>query len=176
VCKKKDRKINKTCNFVEVEAPGDKIGIDVLELTAGNKIFTAVDYFSRKVFAAVVSTKEGKKVVNFLESIYKKFKFKKMISDNGKEFDNHEVRIWLRTKNIKQVFSIPYYHQSNGRIERVNRTIRNACRKTNGPLIIKLKDIVDNYNNMTHRGIGMSPNEAIKPENYELVKKHEMMY
>lgn len=175
-CKIKDKKIKITCKFVEVEKPGEKIGIDILELTAGDKVITAIDYFSRKMFAVTVKSKEAIKVKKFLEKIHNEFPFKKLISDSGKEFDNNEVRNWTKMLWIEHVFLIPYYHQSNGRIERANRTIRMACRKTPGPTKIKLGAIIENYTNTIHRGIGMSPNIAIFDENWEKVKNHENKY
>ena len=176
VCKRKDIKRNSSCNYVEVTKPGDRLGIDILELLHGKKILTAIDYFSRKLFAMEIGSKEGIKVVNFLDRLYKEIPFKSIISDNGKEFCNDKVRMWMENKNVKHEFSIPYYHQSNGRIERANRTLRNACKKTPGLLKVKLKRIVENYNNVLHRGIGMSPNEALKEENHERVKIHENKY
>jgi hypothetical protein len=40
----------------------------------------------------------------------------------------------------------------------------------------KLNKIVENYNNMVHRGIGMCPNDAMKCENFERVRKNEELY
>jgi hypothetical protein len=99
ICQRKDKKINKTCNFVEVSKPGDRIGMDVLELIAGEKIITAIDYFSRKIFAMNVKTKEAEKVVKFLKRIYCELPFKSVITDNGKEFRNESVENWMKKKS-----------------------------------------------------------------------------
>jgi transposase-like protein len=72
--------------------------------------------------------------------------------------------------------SVPYYHQSNGRVERINRTIREACKKTKGSLKRKLVKIVENYNNLVHRGVGMTPAEALKEENINKVKEWSNKY
>lgn len=73
--------------------------------------------------------------------------------DNGREFDNEEVKNWTQENNIILDYSIPHYHASNGRIERVNRTIREACKKTPGLTEIKLAKILKNYNECRHRAI-----------------------
>lgn len=99
-----------------------------------------------------------------------------MISDNGREFDNSKIKEYFEKLKIKHKFSVPFYHQSNGRIERVNRTIRNALKKTPGSVKQKLAKIVENYNNLKHRALGMSPNDALKPENYDKIKKREESY
>ena len=99
-----------------------------------------------------------------------------MITDNGREFENVSVKKWTQEKGVKHVYSIPYYHQSNGRIERANRTIRNAFRKKPGITKVNLKGIIENYNKLKHRGINMSPEEATKQENWEAVRKFSEKY
>ena len=98
------------------------------------------------------------------------------MSGNGKEFNNDTLKQWTELNGIEHIFTIPYYHQGNGRIERANRTIRTALKKTPGLLRIKLKKVIDNYNDIRHRAIGMSPNEALKPENREKVIENQKTY
>jgi hypothetical protein len=66
---KKDKQYIKTGSYVEVENPGDRVGIDILELKKKDKIFVGIDYFSRKVFAKAIETKEAIKTVCFLEEM-----------------------------------------------------------------------------------------------------------
>lgn len=152
------------------------MGIDILEMSKKDKIIIMIDYFSRKIMAKNLETQEADKVLKFIQDCYIKMPFKKLISDNGKEFNNSKLKIWLNENGIEHKFAIPYYHQSNGRIERVNRTIRNALSKTGGMMKIKLPQVVNNYNNMYHRAIGMSPEMAYKKENNAKVKEHTKIY
>lgn len=46
-----------------------------------------------------------------------------LLSDNGGEFDNEQVRNTLRQYGIKQRFTMPYTPEQNGSLERDNRTI-----------------------------------------------------
>lgn len=48
---------------------------------------------------------------------------KELLSDNGGEFDNEQVRNTLRQFGIKQRLTMPYTPQQNGSAERENRTI-----------------------------------------------------
>jgi hypothetical protein len=80
------------------------------------------------------------------------------------------IKEWTTANQVEHVLNIPYYHQGNGRIERANRTIREAIKKTAGSLNIKLQGIIDNYNNSFHRAIGMTPNLALDIKNHEKVK------
>lgn len=53
---------------------------------------------------------------------------KEFLSDNGKEFDNEEVREILRSKGITQKLTAPYTPEQNGESERENRTIVEMAR------------------------------------------------
>ena len=156
--------------------PGEIIGIDVLELTKGRTIVLAIDYSSRYLFGKLIKNKSNKNITTFLEEVYKEIKFVKLRSDNGKEFDNKFVKAWCKTRNIKQEFSIPYHHSSNGRIERVNRTIRANLKKTDGKLKEKLPKIISSYNNHHHRAIGMTPTEGRISENNATVIENSNKY
>lgn len=61
-------------------------------------------------------------------------------------------------------------HQSNGRIERVTRMIRDGlCKLCGGLLEDKINRIVDKYNETYHAGIKFSPIEAIEESRREAV-------
>jgi IS30 family transposase len=161
VCLRKEPKRETTCSYVEVNKPGEILGIDLLEINKGCWIIVAIDYFTRKIYAKHTRTKEAIKIRTFLEEINSKLKFEKIVSDNGKEFANKLVMDWCASKGIRHKFAIPYYHKSNGRVERANRTIRNALRKTSNQTKTTLSKVVENYNNIVHRGVGFCPNEAM---------------
>jgi acetyl/propionyl-CoA carboxylase alpha subunit len=173
---KRTNKGENTCWFVKVTEPGERLGVDMMEINNKMRLIIAVDYFTRKIFAKQVNSKRGEKIVKFLQCVYNKMAFKSLITDNGGEFVNNDVETWTKNNNVEYRFSIAYYHKSNGRVERANRTIRNAIRKTGKPVKIALKRIIENYNNMTHRGIGMSPNSAMLKENWDTVKKYQEKY
>ncbi|KAG0437438.1 Pol polyprotein [Dictyocoela muelleri] len=78
-----------------------------------------------------------------------------MVTENGREFNNQKVKTWARLKGICIDFSILYYHKSNGRIERLNRTIRDGLKKTSGSMSKRLENVLLIYNTrVCHRGIG----------------------
>lgn len=106
------------------------------------KVLLEIEYFTRRIFAKHITTKEASKVVSFLNEITKTFKIETLVSDNGREFLNKDVEEWCKRNNVNQTFSIPYYKQSYGKVERVHRTIRNALRKTGKGSKFALKNIV----------------------------------
>ncbi len=61
-CAEYDRKNIKSSKYIETERPGEIIGIDILDIDKKYKIVMAIDYFSRKLWAKCLSTKESNKV------------------------------------------------------------------------------------------------------------------
>lgn len=175
-CKMHDKKYFKSLKHVNTEKPGEKFAVDILELTKNNKYILGIDYFSRKLFAKKINTKEPKNILEFIKMVYAELPFKELISDNGREFNNKLLKNWTTEMRINHVFAIPHYHPSNGRIERANRTIRNAFRKTKGSHKRNLNDILNTYNNSYHRAIGMTPNNALNERNFETVKQKSKTY
>jgi hypothetical protein len=145
-----------------------------LDLGKRGKVVLGIDYFSIFVFGKGIRTKESNKIVEFFDEVYAILTFESIITDNGREFDNNQVKEWTDSKKVKHILTIPYY-QKERRIERFNTTIRDAFRKTK-VVNQNLKGILENFNKMIHRGIGMSPVEALKEENRNLVLKNIEFY
>ena len=124
------------------------------------------------VFAKVIRSKEAYKIIDFIKKVHEEFPFKSMLVDNGEEFDNALLKNWCKEKNVELQYSIPYHHASNGRVERVNRTIREQLKCNKGPIRTVLPKTIARYNNIKHRAIGMTPAEAKKIENRETVLKN----
>ena len=175
VCKRKDRKLGSGLNFVMTKEPGERVGVDMMD--HGNvKIILAIDYFTRKVYGMVLKTKSSDKVLKFIQQLHEELNIKTLLSDNGKEFCNRKMKAWAEKAGVEHVLAVPYYHDSNGRVERVNRTIGESLKKTKGPLGLRLKQAIEVYNTCNHRGIGMSPNNALLCENWETVLLHQDKY
>ena len=176
ICMRKDSKIGKSAKHVKTERPGEIVAMDIMEIKKGVKVIMAIDYFSRKLFAKLIKSKEARKCLNFIKEVHKYLKIEKLLTDHGKEFNNNKFEQWTKSENIKHEKVTPYYHQANGRIERANRTIRTALKKENGNLKERLKRVIKVYNDIRHRGIGMPPNEAMKHENYDKGKEIREKY
>src|SRR5438876_9077519 len=52
-----------------------------------------------------------------------------ILSDNGKNFASEIVKILCKKFLIKHTFSSPYYTQTNGIVERLNKTLCNSLAK-----------------------------------------------
>ena len=175
-CARNDKTYSKSAKFIQTFGPGEIISVDIMEINKKYRILMAIDYFSRKIWGICLNSKHANKIVDFLNHIKSEIEIKTLFSDNGKEFDNKYVANWAKTNNVKRELAIPYYHQHNGRIERCNRTIRNAIRKGEGPIKKRLAKAIEAYNKSFHRGIGMAPIEAMSRENRVKVLKYADKY
>jgi hypothetical protein len=176
VCKRKEGKPGKSCKFIHTTFPGEKVGIDLMEVTRNQRIVVAIDYFTRKIYAKYIINKKPEHIVRFLDYVSSEIKINTIVSDNGCEFNNKKVNEWCKSRGIYLNLSIPYYHQSNGRVERAIRTVRNGLRKIKGNIKNVLSKVVKAYNNTIHRGIMMSPNEAFRQENWNKILDFQKKY
>ncbi|KAG0432949.1 Retrovirus-related Pol polyprotein from transposon 17.6 [Dictyocoela muelleri] len=176
ICLKKDSKFSRRGKFIQTSYSGEKVAFDILEVRQKDYIILGIDYFSRKIFGKSLKTKNSIEILNFIKNVNSEFPIKTLIADNGSEFANFKLKKWCVQKSIKLNYSIPYYHRSNGRIERANRTIRNTLKHTIGSTRKILDSILSNYNNSVYRGIGMAPNQASLHENHIKIIKFQIKY
>lgn len=162
--------------MVNVNGPGELFGIDILVYNSKIKIILGIDYFTRKLYGTILKNKGAENTLKFLKKTFEVFRFKRIITDNGKEFNNDRWKDWCNENKVEHTFSIPYYHQGNGRIERANRTIRGCLKKQKKVNEDNLQKVLKNYNSIRHRAIGMSPEEAGRNENFENVKENSRKY
>lgn len=108
-CIKKDKSQYKAGRYIDTERPGEIMAFDLMEAKKNERIIIGIDYFSRKIFGKLVSSKEAEKIMNFIETVYATFPFGKMVTDNGREFENKALAEWVKEKGINHEFSIPYF-------------------------------------------------------------------
>jgi putative transposase len=58
----------------------------------------------------------------------------RIISDNGKQFTCRDFKELVRSHGMTHVRTSPYYPQSNGKLERFHKTIKNECIRPGSPL------------------------------------------
>lgn len=173
----------KTIQTTILSKPNKQIGIDLIDMQNKeyNKykyILTAIDLFSKKAYAQplknktdIETTKAMKKIINSIKGDISSIR-----SDNGSEFKGEKFINLLKSKNIRQVFSLPYKPQSNGNIEKFNGILKkliNISLKTSNSRdwVSILPKLVDNYNNVVNSTTKKTPNE-INEENYKEVHEN----
>lgn len=75
----------------------------------------------------------------------------RLLSDNGPCFRSSEFKEYLQTERMYQVFGAPYHPQTQGKIERYHRTMKNIIKLENYYTPEQLREnieaFVDYYNN-----------------------------
>lgn len=124
-------------------------------------ILTVIDIFSRYAWARPLKTKHGKEVVSAFRSIFREGRIPKRIqSDQGKEFENRNVRALFQKHNI-ELFSVKSAYKA-ALVERFNRTLKNKLYRHFTANLTQnwtkvLQDVLHSYNHSVHRSIGMRP-------------------
>jgi transposase InsO family protein len=132
---KRDRRLNR----YHKEHPGEMVHTDssMLPLLRGEAAITPreylyvfVDDYSRCLFADILPDQTSWSAAIALDKalIMMSFEIQVMYSDNGKEFKKAFRELCIR-KNIKQQFTRPYRPQTNGKAERVIKTIKTELLK-----------------------------------------------
>ncbi|XP_022007706.1 uncharacterized protein K02A2.6-like [Helianthus annuus] len=85
----------------------------------------AVDYFTKWPEVKPLEKITGKQVIDFVwENIICRYGLRGvLVTDNGKQFAEKPFSSWCKEYRINQVFSSVAYPQSNGQVERTNRSI-----------------------------------------------------
>nr|GEW24922.1 reverse transcriptase domain-containing protein [Tanacetum cinerariifolium] len=89
-------------------------------------LIVAMDYFTKWIEAKAMATITGGQVKKFVwDNIVCRFGIPgKIISDNGKQFAENPFKDWCDKLNITQRFASVKHPQSNGLVERANRSLR----------------------------------------------------
>ena len=130
------RKFKEPLHPIKVGQPFDHIVIDLIglnQITQQNNryIIMAIDYLTKWPEAKAVPTKEATEVAKFIfEEIICRHGCPKIIqSDQGTEFTASIIAELTSKFNIQHRFSTPYHPQTNGIVERFNRTLTSALQK-----------------------------------------------
>lgn len=171
VCIQGNRKNKQGYTYVETSKPMEKVAIDILDYrTYGCYVIIAIDYFTRFVYTKVVEDKKGETIANALEDWIEKNKPDEIITDNGREFVNDKFGQICSKNRIQHHKVAVEGHNSNGRVERVIRTIRELVYKQkNGTMREKVSNATKAYNQAYHEAIRMTPEEAMANTDDELV-------
>src|SRR5256886_14567823 len=113
-----------------------QVGIDFVgplpKTARGNRyILVAMDYLTKWPEARPLPLANADVTATFLyeEIICRHGCPNRILSDRGTHFNNRIIEHLLKTFNIKHLLSSPYHPQTNGLVERFNRTLCEALAK-----------------------------------------------
>lgn len=169
------------------EKAGDLVQIDAITMFKDGirrYIITAIDVKSKFGFGYAYSNLSSRSAKDFMEKLEYVFPFKinRIQTDNGSEFEKEFDR-YLKEKGLTHYYNYPRHPQSNGCVERFNRTIREDFIDFTEETIFddimgynrKLMEWLIWYNGeKRHRSIDMTPIEYILKEKNLDPKKSNM--
>jgi transposase InsO family protein len=152
--------------------PFDLVAIDIMQFPKSSSgcvaVLVCVDHFSKFLYAMPLRDKKASSVCKALRNVIFPTMIRlptRMLSDNGPEFRSDEFERTLSNLNIIHVFSTRYRAQSNGAVERGNRTIAEFVKGVVCENLVSwdeaLARAVIVYNSTWHVSIGMSPTDLI---------------
>jgi len=149
--------------------PMERIGIDILgelPLTEnGNKYVVVIsDYFTKWTEALPMPNMEAVTVARLLvEQVVCRFGMPQIIhSDQGRQFESHLFQEMCKMMNIQKTRTSPYHPQSDGMVERFNRTLATMLsayvQENQRDWDAHLPYVMMAYRSSEHETTGMSPN------------------
>lgn len=170
---------------ITVSKPFIRFQVDLVDMSQwsgynkGKKwILTCIDVFTKFLWVKPMANKNANTVINAMTEILDSIKPNKphiIQSDNGSEFISTVWKDELNKRNIKIVYSSPYYPQTQGIIERTNGTLKSMIktywiRNNTNNWIDVIDALVANYNQTVHSTTGFAPRYAGFNNNVSEVK------
>lgn len=160
--------------------PAKYLQVDLIDLSDtaywnGNNryIMTVIDVFSKRAWAVPMKTRTGPSAAKAIDPILAEVKPRVLQSDNGSEFIAAEFGAVCDKYGTKQIFSKSHTPQSQGQIEKFNRTLKSMLsshftqfqtRNWTNVLAAKL----DNYNSTVHTTTKARPDDLFNSPSNEL--------
>jgi hypothetical protein len=137
LCQRREKqKTKQPLHPIPVHSPFYQIGIDFIGpltiTTIGNRyIITAMDYLTKWPEARPVKKATAEQAALFIyEAIICHHGCpSKILSDQGTHFKNQMIAKLMEKFKIEHLFSMPYHPQTNGLVERFNRTLSESLAK-----------------------------------------------
>ena len=148
-------------------APNDLIQMDHLKLPKNKHGYVAIlvmiDHFSKYVEAAPCKEMTAEETARLLNDYWfcRHGPPKAIQSDNGSQFTSKLIKEFIKMNAVVHNLSTPYHPQTNGLVERQNRTmlalLKGFCLEQQQDWPIHLQKAVFSYNSLVHSTTGVTP-------------------
>jgi len=104
----------------------------------------------------------------------------RIISDNGPQFIAKDFKEYIRHWQTSHVYTSPHYPQSNGKLERFHRTLKEDCLRPQTPLTLEdarrvTAQYIEHYNEVRlHSAIGfITPRAKLEGRGREIFMERD---
>ncbi|KAF0313140.1 uncharacterized protein FJT64_016281 [Amphibalanus amphitrite] len=147
------------------DGPWQRLMVDVIGPMRGSSSerygIVLVDMYSRWPEVALCQDATADSICQFLETVFAREGVPlELLSDNGPAFRSGRLAEFLGRMGVKQTFSSPYSPQTNGMVERLNRTVKEAiqsARLAREPRSTFVRKFLGEYRVTVHPATGVSP-------------------
>lgn len=165
ICVRNKTKQSGGSEFIETERKMQKLGVDILEYD-NVYLLIGIDYYTRFMMGSVLKSKNSKEINEKLVMWFKKLgNPEELIMDEGLEFDNQVIEEMCLNRGIKRHVIAVEHHKGNGRVERLNRTLRDYFRKNDPNKKMDKNELlgraIATYNETMHSAIKISPQRSM---------------
>lgn len=118
--------------------PWQKVGTDLFHWK-GSVYLLIVDYYSRYIETAKLSSTSSSTVIQHIKSIFARHGIpQEVVSDNGPQYSSREFHKFADNYGFKHTTSSPKFPQSNGEAERAVQTVKCLLKKAIDPYMALL--------------------------------------
>ena len=104
--------------------PWERVASDLFELK-GATYLLVVDYYSRYIEVQKLNSTTSASVITALKAIFSRHGIPTtLVSDNGPQYDSHEMKQFAESYGFTHLTSSPHYPQANGLAERAVKTVK----------------------------------------------------
>ena len=102
-----------------------------------------------------------------------------LLSDNGAGYISQQFNLYLHLVGIRHINAAPFHPQTNGKIERYHRTLKDGISQVPYEMPSELKDairgFIEYYNyRRYHEGLGnVTPYDVYKGKHLEILQRRE---
>ena len=147
------------------QGPWSEIAVDLLEIPKRGHLLVVVDYYSKWPEIAFLTKTDAGNVIKCMESMFRTHGLPETLrSDNGPPFASREFEGFLEYLSIDHKKGIPYWPQSDGEVERLNKTLLKAIRiaQLQGKdWKREVQDFLFQYRSTPHTVTSLSPAELL---------------
>ncbi|KAJ1133341.1 hypothetical protein NDU88_011636 [Pleurodeles waltl] len=155
-----------------VRVPFERVGVDIVgpldpPTASGNRfILVVVDHATRYPEAIPLRTTTAPAVAKALLGIFSRVGFpKEVVSDRGSNFMSAYLKAMWKECGVTYKFTTPYHPQTNGLVERFNKTLKGMImglpEKLRRRWDILLPCLLFAYREVPQKGVGFSPFELL---------------